>query len=214
MTPRFCFTLGSQGVRRERGASLVEAALLAPVFLMIIFGIFEFGLLLRNDLAMGHASIAGARAGAVAADSAEADFLVLRAIDHGIDAWGAENLDFVVVFRADGPEDDVPAACLTGPVTDVCNYYRPVDFSLPFEDASGVPTAFWQCTATAVDDFWCPADRPTSLSWLEPVMSPYNDGPAYLGVYIQGRHDFVTRFFGDGLTLDETQILRLEPRRR
>ena len=201
-------------MRSERGASIVEAALLAPVFLTVLLAIFEFGLLLRNDLALGNATVAGARAGSVAADSADADYLVLRAIEHGIDAWGVDDLDFVVVFRASGPSATVPAACLVGPVEDVCNYYRPVDFALPYKQANGSLTAFWRCGVVAVDTFWCPGDRPASLTWDEPVASGFNDGPAYLGVYIQGEHQFATGLFGSSLTIDETRILTLEPRRR
>ncbi len=184
------------------------------MFLLLLMGIFEFGLLLRNDLALGNAAVAGARAASVAADDPDADFRVLRAIAHGADAWGAANLDFVVVFRAAGPDEQVPAECKTGPVAGVCNYFRPADFNLPYEDVAGDLTPYWGCVDGSVDEFWCPADRPVSLSWVEPASSGFNDGPAYIGVYLQGRHRFATRIFGDSMQLSETRVLQLEPRLR
>ncbi|MEL7158905.1 MAG: hypothetical protein AAFN30_20245, partial [Actinomycetota bacterium] len=57
------------------------------------------------------------------------------------------------------------------------------------------------CSTTAVDRFWCPAYRETSIS----------GGVEYVGIYVQTRHTFITGFFGGGRTLTDTTILRLEP---
>lgn len=58
--PRFRNSLKS-----EKGSNAVELALLLPVLVMLLFGIFEFGLAYNNYLAITHAAREGARIAAV-----------------------------------------------------------------------------------------------------------------------------------------------------
>jgi len=50
---------------KQDGATLVEFAIILPVFLLLIFGIIEFGLLLYNKGIITHAAREGARVGIV-----------------------------------------------------------------------------------------------------------------------------------------------------
>jgi hypothetical protein len=50
--------------RRSAGQSLVEFAMLIPVFLLLILGLLEFGFLLDQSITLGYASREGARSGA------------------------------------------------------------------------------------------------------------------------------------------------------
>ena len=50
---------------KQNGATLVEFAIILPVFLLLLFGIIEFGLLLYNQGIITHAAREGARAGVV-----------------------------------------------------------------------------------------------------------------------------------------------------
>jgi TadE-like protein len=56
---------GSQRSERERGQALVEFALIAPLFLMIVVGIIQFGVGLNYWLDMQRIANQGARAAAV-----------------------------------------------------------------------------------------------------------------------------------------------------
>lgn len=56
----------------ETGASAVEFAIILPVLIIILFGIFEFGLVYRDYLAITHAAREGARMAAVG-DYSEAE---------------------------------------------------------------------------------------------------------------------------------------------
>lgn len=49
----------------QKGASLVEFAIIAPLFFLIIFGIIEFGILIYDKAMLTNASREGARAGIV-----------------------------------------------------------------------------------------------------------------------------------------------------
>jgi len=181
-----------------------------PVFFALIFGIFEFGLLFRNSLTTNNGAVQGARAASVNGQFPDSDYLIIRSVEHGIQAMELQDLDYVVVFRATGPNDVVPPVCLTAsqaydplnPTAPACNRYTPADFFLEIEDpVTGADTGNFRCAATAVDRFWCPTDRETSLS----------AGTDYLGIHIQTRHRFITGLFGDGRELTETRIIRLEP---
>jgi len=52
-------------VALERGASSIEFALILPLLSLIIFAIFQFGLLYNNYLAISHAAREGVRQAAV-----------------------------------------------------------------------------------------------------------------------------------------------------
>ncbi len=49
----------------EKGASAVELALVLPILIMILFGIFQFGLVFNSYLAITHAAREGARLASV-----------------------------------------------------------------------------------------------------------------------------------------------------
>jgi len=49
----------------EKGASAVELALVLPILLMLLFGIFQFGLVFNSYLAVTHAAREGARLASV-----------------------------------------------------------------------------------------------------------------------------------------------------
>ncbi len=196
--------------RSERGAAIIEAAFVTPVFFLLIFGLFEVGLLFRNSLTTNNAAQQGARMASVGGSTPDTDYLVLRSVEHGLEAMGLQELDFIVVFKASGPGDTVPAACLTAsqtydalnPTAPACNRYTPSDFFKEIEDpVTGVETGNFRCGVAAVDRYWCPTDRETSVS----------AGTDYVGIYVQTNHRFITGLFGDQRNLSETRIIRLEP---
>lgn len=51
--------------RAEDGATAVEFALLAPIFIMLLFGIISFGLVFAQQLGLSNGARQGARAGVV-----------------------------------------------------------------------------------------------------------------------------------------------------
>lgn len=52
----------------ERGQSLIEFALIVPVFVLILFGMLEFGFVFSHNLTLQYATREGARTGALLAD--------------------------------------------------------------------------------------------------------------------------------------------------
>ena len=191
--------LRSRRQNSERGAALIEAALVTPVFLLVLFSIMEMGLLFRDSLTTDNASREGARAASTRGSQADADYYILRTVEHGLEAMGLERLQYVVVFKATGPNDTVPGACRTASQAGLCNHYTAADFFAELDDAGGNDTGNFRCGS--LDSSWCATTRETSLS----------AGTDFIGIHIETRHDFITGFFADGNDLGETTILRLEP---
>ncbi len=183
----------------------MEAAFVAPVFFLLIFGVIEFGFMFKDRLTVDNATRVGARAASVVGDDSESDFLILQSISHGLNTMNPDQIQQVIVYRATSPDDPVPASCLTGPQsgpTEFCNVYTPAAFNEEFYRVDGTQNDFFGCSAASADRYWCPTTRDATLA------AP---PPDYVGVYVETTHDFITGMFGNGLTLDRTAIVRLEP---
>jgi Flp pilus assembly protein TadG len=66
LIPRIRFRL----LRRSRGQSLVEFALVAPILILLFMGMFDFGWILHQQIQMDNAVRLGARRGAVGENNA------------------------------------------------------------------------------------------------------------------------------------------------
>jgi hypothetical protein len=102
--------------RRAAGQSLVEFTLIIPVFLMILFGMIEFGFVFTHDLTVEYATREGARVGAALANGADpsgcsgtawqkVDPLVIAAVERVLQSPGSQivisNVSQIVIFKAD-----------------------------------------------------------------------------------------------------------------
>ena len=178
----------------ERGAALVEAAVISPIVILLIIGVIEFGLLFKDYLTVANTTRAGARVATQEASNPTADYQVLQAIKGASSAMNPNKIERIVVFRATSPSGTVPATCKSGTaVTGSCNVYVTTDMNRPSSD--------FGCTGSSPDRFWCPTTR----------LDNQSDPPDYVGVYIQARHDYVTGMFGSARTLTDPTVMRIEP---
>jgi hypothetical protein len=200
---------GDGSGRRERGATLIEAAVITPIFFLLLFGVIEVGGAYKDKLAIGNAVTAGARTGSASADDAFADYHILRAVEKSLSAAPRSSIEFVVVFNAGGP-DGVPSAnCKAGNddigsgppnQTGACNVYTPEDFDAPQAD-------FGCKIALSLDKYYCPSDRKV-------VLTAANGGPPdVVGVWIKMRHAYYTRFIAESVVLTDQAVIAVEPRR-
>ena len=67
--------------RARRGQTLVEFALVFPIFITMLFGLIEFGFVFNAVLAVNYAARDGALAAAEAGDAAGADCVILDWVD-------------------------------------------------------------------------------------------------------------------------------------
>jgi hypothetical protein len=185
---------------------MVEAAFVTPIFLLLVFGVLEFGGAFRDYLTVNNATQSGARAGSIAGNDPDADYKIVASVREAIAAMPVGQLEKVVVFRATDSTSTVPAACTSSSVglgsPNFCNVYFGADLSAP----DG--TAWTDCSqSNDPSRFWCPDSRKTAAT-----AASGNGPPDYLGVWIQVRHPWVTGLFGKSLTLTSTTITKLEAR--
>jgi hypothetical protein len=191
---------------------MAEAALVSPIFILVIFGVFEFGIAYRDILAVGDATTDAARVGAiqgpdVTPEGETADYSIVRALRDGLAGLKPANLQSILVFKAADSTvgsaiSQVPSACKSGPsnTTLKCNFYRPTDGYIAVQDGD-------------VDYFKCLRVGDPACGWnpVTRVDGPTTADVEFLGVYIRYKHDYVTGFFGRTFTIERASIMRLEP---
>jgi Flp pilus assembly protein TadG len=183
---------------------MIEGVLVAPLFFLLIFSTFEFGLAFRQYLTVSTASRNGTRSASAAGNFGDADYLTLQAIKSSTTALNANELTYIVIFKATGPtsslENDTGLKpCMTASVAGVCNRYVVSDLSRPASDFGNCPGV-----TTGPDHYWCPTTRNVSAS----------GALDYVGVYIHSRYKAATGIFGKSFDFGEQTIYRMEPQTR
>lgn len=174
---------------------MVEAAILTPVFLLLFFGVLEWGYSFRDRLSVKDSSLVGARIGSSEGNSAFADYEILKAIKQHSN-MAAGKITKIVVYKASSYNASVPTACLTASQTNVCNRYTGADLSKN--------NSYFGCDPGNVDIAWCPSDRKYALT------GTYGP-PDYLGVYVEAHHNNITKLIGSGYDFKSDTIVRIEP---
>jgi hypothetical protein len=188
--------------RGERGAALIEAAFITPVFAVLLFGILEFGLTFRDYLTVANVSRDSARGASAFGDSLYADWNVIQIAQQSSKGFRPNEIQRLIIFDAGSVEGSIfdtshPAnACLsvTDGIAGVCNVYTSADLHRPKAD-------FGCKTTETLDKYWCPSGRETRAS----------GPPDYVGVYVRARHDHITGLFGPGMNLTDEIVMRIEP---
>jgi Flp pilus assembly protein TadG len=124
----------------ERGATVVEAALVTPLFFFIIFALIELGPYFRQWSASKSAASEGGRAATTGGAASRTDGDMMSALRTPISHLG-DNLDYVIVFRAASIKDEVPTQCVyaaeqgktSAPGTKVGVF-------VPYKSAAAIPT--------------------------------------------------------------------------
>jgi hypothetical protein len=222
--------------RSHRGVAILEAAFVTPVFFVLVLGIVEGGLYMKDYLAMSNAVRAGARSASASGANGQADLYTLIDIANEATGLSADQLQYVVVYKATGPgagPTDVggpTAGCKSGqPVTGVCNVYFPADITKAraqvkeekaqaAADQAGIvrtidASKIWfGCLTTgpnankSPDRYWCPGLRKDARS------DNSRAGPDYVGIWMKVDHGWVTRMFGSTTTMTDQSVIQIEPR--
>ena len=108
--------------RNERGAGLVELALVAMLLFFLVASTFDYGFAWRAGLAVNESARAGARVGSGQAVSRGADYYALNSVKSGLTSSGIiDNVDKVVLFKATTTDGKVPSSCLPATPSGTCN---------------------------------------------------------------------------------------------
>ena len=197
--------------RTEEGAAAVEAAIITPLFLLLIFAIMEFGPVFLVWSGVKAASKDGAREASSSGQDAYSDFNILDTIRR---TSRVNNLEYVMVFKgvdctpalasSCGVHSAVPVACknaalIASPgVAGLCNIYYPADL-----------------TKTKDKFGYHPTNNPLGVDFNYPALDrkDYTTGPPdFVGVYVQSAYASPTGIVGDR-KISETTVMQVEARR-
>ncbi len=184
----------SRGRRQQRGQTLVEFALVAPLLLTVIFGTIEFCFLYQSTNTVSFAAREGARVGAVLGPTdIAADSKILQAIFSATSGGAAllfSQITMIEIFKS-SESGSVPAtlaSCKQAPNEDVY-------------DGQGNVCNTNACPVTIV--CWPPASRNATFNNAD-----------YLGVRITFAYNWVTSFVSAArgqLIMTSISIQLIEP---
>lgn len=191
--------------RHSRGQSLVEFALVIPIFLTVFFSIVEFSFLFTSYLSIGFASHDGAQLAATYGNTTGADGAILLRISNDVmtpaNPAQIKSIDifWVDTSTGDGRSKADEVYTYDGSST---KYTLPngTDVYLPFKNTTDNYPASQRCNING--GITCPSGHGTVDT---------------IGVKITYQYTWVTPFpqlvaqSGNGPLLTQTNIMRLEP---
>lgn len=158
--------------RGDRGAALLEFAIVLPILVMLLALMFDVGVGFGAGRSSAEAARSAARIASQDPTARDADYLALSAIQLAF-AEPNDTVDWVAIYRTTPAlGSTIPLGCTPGSsgATGVCNVYTGADIDgLAPEQFDGD-----DCSGS-LDSLWCPIDREG------------NDGE-YLGVAIWSQH--------------------------
>ena len=174
--------------RDERGATLVEAAIILPVVVLIVFGIIEFGLAFKDSLTVSSATRAGARTASAEPRQPTFNSDTAKAVARAVSALPSGSVEQLWIYKANVDGD-------------------PVD---------GGGSAYTSCNTCAVFTWDVATDqfiRQPGPDWNPMTQNACvgDSGHDAVGVYLKVNHDFVTGFFGQQIVLKDHSVMNLEP---
>jgi Flp pilus assembly protein TadG len=172
--------------RGDRGAAAVEAAIVTPVVMAMIFGIVEFGFFFKDYLSAATAARDGVRL--ASANPRYSGFAQAAAdrVQHSGSALDYSTVQQLWVYKANAT-NDYPIGFSSFSNCTTC-----VKFSWTGSSFQPIPGTSWPSTSqVACVGAGGPPDR--------------------IGVYIKLRHDAVTGLVFDSLTISQYSVMSLEP---
>lgn len=169
--------------RHQRGAAVVEAALITPLVMLVILGSIELSMLGTSHLALGTAVAEAGREASIARDDADADSQILTELRSRLDPVDADAVTRVIIYAPTGPNAPPSASCANGTEDGSCNVYSSLRPS----------AAQLQCVANIG---YCPGER---------------DPRSLLGIEVRYTHQSLTGVVGRTVALSRRAIVAIEP---
>lgn len=189
-------------VHDERGAAMVELAVMLMLLAIIAFGVVEFGSAWNRKLQVETAARSGARVGSSLGNTRLADYGLLQATRSALNDIGLDNVDYVIVFKSTATDGSLPSGCdgsSPASQTGACNVYTGAYLkTMSQADFTGTTS----CTGASPDRFWCPIGRQNVQS----------ANPDYVGVKVKAKYVTITGVFHSPFTVTASAVMRLEPK--
>lgn len=181
--------------RGQRGAVMVEAALVLPVMVLIVMGIIEFGFAFASSATTSGASRSGARLGAAAYATAAP---TLPAQQIAVDKMAATvSADLIGLTSA------TPVGMTVYEVNPASTSGEPYG-GFPGDNLAG------GCTTSCFRYTW-QNDTMTYVSGSWPDPDACGTELDSIGVFLQVDHEYISGVVGDQVYIDGHTVMRLEP---
>lgn len=194
-----CFSGPSPALRTrsQRGAVMVEAAMVLPVMIFIVVGIIEFGMLFTSYSTSTASTRSGARLAATAYAQAGA-------------VTSAQNTALTQIALSTSADLKV----LTNGTPVGMAVYKVNPLSSDGAPLGGYPgdAMAGGCTSSCVKFTWNPTTKSmtqTTGSWTNADACGVTVDT--IGVFVQVQHKYITGFFGTTRTVTGHTVMRLEP---
>ncbi len=174
-----------QRAAADRGSVAVEAAIITPIFILLLVGVLEFGFAFKDQLAVTSAVRAGARIASAEPRSATFATDAAAAVAREGSALDMTQVKQLWVYKADS----------TG---------HPI----------GAGGTFGSCASSCVQFAWSSASSTfvqTSNSWPATSQDACFGEQDSLGVYLDFNHEGVTDIIFSSLDLTSHTVMVLEP---
>jgi len=191
--------------RSERGAVVVEAALVTPLLIILLLGIVEMALLMKDDVALTSAvrnggRIASANAGAGPGDRASAT-CITPCTPANSPKFAQMAANAIQTAGSALPKDSIQELWI----------YKANDKGYPGANGQKQMVCGTNCVRFRweddVDEF-----RYISGTWLsKSVNACANNNPDSVGVYLRAKHDFLTGFFTNDVLIEDHAVFTFEP---
>ena len=133
--------------RRSRGQSLVEFAVVFPVFILVLFGIIEFGFMLYSQMTVSNAAREAARVSVVDPDPCSIQDLANATARSAASGLNGTYLTVAGGVASTGPTGTCSDAKQGDTVTVTVNYtyhtFFPLFFGATFSEKQQIQMALW-----------------------------------------------------------------------
>lgn len=172
----------------ERGAAMVELAIMATVLLTLVFGVFETGMAWSDSQLVTQATRVGARSVSQLGINAQADSFAVESIEAALGDLSTE-VTRIVIYDASAADGAMPPACVAAlppGIAGQCSVYDGTHFGTYGAWADGA---------------WAPADRDNDLTTGD-----------YLGVAVEVDRPLIAGFLSQtSFAIHDTTVMKIEP---
>lgn len=185
--------------RDQRGAAMVEFAIILPVVLLLTFGLIDFGFAFADAAGIKSATRSGARIGSALSKQSGQLQSITAAVNAGLGNSTRAQATEIVIYAASPNGFTPPSSCAPGTTTGsgwMC-FDEVIPANVPDRFfPSGPDVALWDGNVHNQDA--CPANGTNVTAWK-------------LRVTVKATYPFLTKFVSANINLRESVLIDLEP---
>jgi hypothetical protein len=183
--PRWIETFVTRRRANEKGAVMVEFAIILPLLVTITFGIIEFSSAYHDAAVASDAVRSGGRVGSALASQTNYASQVVSAANSAVETLPANAPQELWIYKANANGYPGSANNFSSCATNCIRYT-------------------WN---SSTKTFGNPQGGGWPASTHQICRQPYDE----MGVYVKLNHEFVTKLFGANITLTDHSVFRFEP---